>query len=218
MAMLLFLYWLSYVHLHSRPTDAPLIAYTAAAAQAWVVGDLTEAERVGALAAERYPDETGRADLFEILGDVDLSRSAVGAAVEKYKRAESIHRSLGEQDSRGRGDDQQGSRPRLRRRRRSGFIDEALAAAAATGNPTTMAFARYVEAEICVSTTMALFCPLLGSVRLCSSAKPAASTPSLAIPNGWPSWKPTRSMATPRGCAKAWLRGCAVGCSASMAT
>ena len=82
--------------LAGHPTDAPLIAYTAAAAQAWVVGDLTEAERVGALAAERYPDETGRADLFEILGDVDLSRSAVGAAVEKYERAESIHRSLGE--------------------------------------------------------------------------------------------------------------------------
>ena len=138
-------------HLLTRhPTDAPLIAYTAAAAQAWVVGDLTEAERVGALAAERYPDETSRADLFEILGDVDLSRSAVGAAVERYDRAESIHRSLGERVPEVVAMINKVLALAYLGRDASGSIDQALTAAAATGNPTTMAFARYVEAEICV--------------------------------------------------------------------
>jgi hypothetical protein len=56
------------------PTDAPLVAYTAAAGRAWVEGDLGEAGRLAARAAERHPDESTRANLFEVLGDAALFR------------------------------------------------------------------------------------------------------------------------------------------------
>jgi tetratricopeptide (TPR) repeat protein len=132
------------------PTDAPVVAYTAAAGRAWVEGGLAEAGRLAARAAERHPDESTRANLFEVLGDAALFRSAVRDALEAYARAERLHHECGDLVSESvvltntllalayAGQDT------------SQALEHALRAASATGNPSATAFARYAEAEVCV--------------------------------------------------------------------
>jgi predicted ATPase/DNA-binding SARP family transcriptional activator len=136
--------------LAAYPADAPVVAYTAAVGRAWVVGDLVEAERVAALAAERYPDETARADVFEILGDVHLARSAVRAALASYTRAAKAHEALGHRVSGAVARSNMVLALAYAGQDAGQSLNQALAAAAATGNPTAISFARYVEAESCV--------------------------------------------------------------------
>ncbi|HET7532868.1 MAG TPA: BTAD domain-containing putative transcriptional regulator [Nocardioidaceae bacterium] len=129
-----------------QPTTAPPVAYTTAAACAWLEGDFEEAERVADLAAARY-DEESRSGLYEILGDVYLSRSAVARAVESYAHAERIRASSGDRIGESIAASNKVLGLAYADLPREAAVAHALELAARTGSPTALAFARYAQGE-----------------------------------------------------------------------
>jgi predicted ATPase len=132
---------------YESPADAPLVAYTAAAGCAWLEGELDEVDRVAALAERRFEDDASRDDLFEILGDVSLWRGATARAAACYEKAGQIRRQEGDVIPQSIALSNEVLALVYAGRPWEQTVDEALALAVSTGNPTTIAFARYAEGE-----------------------------------------------------------------------
>ncbi len=132
--------------LTDRPDDAPPVACTTAAACAWLEGDLEEAERVAELAFSRF-DEGARDGLYEILGDVYLSRSSVERALESYGKAERVRAARGDRMGRSIAASNLVLGLAYAELPREAEVARALTLAAEAGSPTALAFARYAEGE-----------------------------------------------------------------------
>jgi predicted ATPase/DNA-binding SARP family transcriptional activator len=132
--------------LTDRPEEAPPVACTTAAACAWLEGDLDEAERVAELAFSRF-DERARDGLYEVLGDVYLSRSSVERALESYGRAERVRAARGDRMGRSVAASNLVLGLAYADLPREAEVAGALSLAAEAGSPTALAFARYAEGE-----------------------------------------------------------------------
>jgi predicted ATPase/DNA-binding SARP family transcriptional activator len=129
--------------------SAPVLAYPAAAAAAWLGADPQRAADIAALALRRHPDDADLADVHEVLGDVRMTQADVRGALEAYTTAERLHRARGDEWSATIALAEQllpvayGALPWRER------VEGTLREARRSANPTALAFARYAEAEAC---------------------------------------------------------------------
>ena len=137
--------------LRDRGREAPVVAYPAAAAAAWLDADPEEAERVARTAVRLHGADPDLADVHEVLGDVRMTQADAAGALEAYTLAERMHRARGDEHSATVALAEQvlpvayaGGPWRDR-------VHLAVDAARRSGNPTARAIAHYAEAEACVA-------------------------------------------------------------------
>lgn len=134
-----------------RSTPDVALAEVAAASARWAAGDATGArDRAAGLTADTGADPVARAAAYEVLGDALMGTGAVDRAVSAYARAAATWLAAGRStdwlvatanEAMARGFAGETDRAQ-------GILAEVLPEIVAGGNPTLLAFTRYVEGEV----------------------------------------------------------------------